>query len=237
MEIIQKLIRLEENYKRIEDGNKIVRDATHIGMLNKMKNDFQGLKAKYLEKKEKIEEIENEYINISNKINSENEELKNVQNKLYNQYGSDVRMIEKCEKQIKSHKIAIKEMEDKSIELLEKEDVLKLEKEKLRQELISLKNNFHIYKESIANKIMEANKNIKEGEKTVGILESDMPEKILLEYKSIRKAKNSAVASVKKGVCSGCKIKLSAITIEKLNRNEEVIYCDNCGRMVYLPEK
>jgi predicted nucleic acid-binding Zn-ribbon protein len=84
MEIIQKLIRLEENYKRIEDGNKIVRDATHIGMLNKMKNDFQGLKAKYLEKKEKIEEIENEYINISNKINSENEELKNVQNKLFN---------------------------------------------------------------------------------------------------------------------------------------------------------
>lgn len=237
MDTLQKLIRLEQNYRKIEEGKKLVKNDNHMYILKKMKNDFERVKAKYLEKKEQIEEIKNEYIKISSKINSEKEEMKNVQNKLYNQYGSDVRMIEKCEKQIKNHKTAINEMESNFIELLEKEDALKLEREKLRQELINLKNDFHIYKESTTNKIIEAKKNIKEGEKVTAILESELPEKILLEYKSIRKDKNSAVVPVKNGVCAGCKIKLSAITIGKLNKNKELIYCDNCERIVYLPEK
>lgn len=237
MEILQKLIRLEENYRKIEEGNKIVNDDTDINMLKKMKNDFERLKAKYLEKKQQIQETKSEYIKISSKINSEKTEMKDVQNKLYNEYGSDVRMIEKCEKQIENHKTAIKEMEYNSIEILEKEDRLKLQIEKLRQELVNLKNNFQEYKESSTNRIMEANKSIKEGEKAVAILESELPEKILLEYKSIRKAKNSAVVPVRNEICGGCKIKLSAITISQLNKNKEVICCDNCGRIVYLPEK
>lgn len=237
MDTIRKLVKLEENYRKIEEGKKILKNGTHMYVLKKMKNDFERVKELYLEKKEQIEDIKSEYMKISSKINSEKMEMEVVQNKLYNEYGSDVRMIEKCEKQIKNHKTAIKEMEYNSIKLMEKEEVLKLEIEKLRQELVNLKNNFEEYKESITNKIMEAKKNIKEGEKAVVILESELPEKILLEYKSIRKSKNSAVVSVKKGICSGCKIKLSAITIGKLNKNEELIYCDNCGRIVYLPEK
>ncbi|MCY6371799.1 zinc ribbon domain-containing protein [Clostridium ganghwense] len=234
---LQKLIQLEENYNKISEGNKIIKDGTHMYLLNKMKREFNTLKIKYLEKKEQIEEIRNECVKINNKINIEKKELENIEEKLYNKCGSNVKLIEKYEIEVKKHKLVVKEMEDSWMELLEKEEALKAEKEKIRQQLSSIKNSFDNYKEGVTNKLREAKIKVGEGEKAIDILKNEIPKEILLEYNSIKKCKDKVIVPVKNGVCSGCKIRLSSMTISKLNKSKEVVYCDNCERIVYLPQK
>ncbi len=59
---------------------------------------------------------------------------------------------------------------------------------------------------------------------------------LLQRYEQIRKARGGkAVVLAEHGMCQGCRVALTASDAQRLRTSAEVITCNNCGRMLYLP--
>ncbi len=60
--------------------------------------------------------------------------------------------------------------------------------------------------------------------------------KLLALYQRLQKENDGvAIASVDDYVCDGCFVEVSAATIERLKYNDEIVKCQRCGRILYLP--
>ena len=54
-------------------------------------------------------------------------------------------------------------------------------------------------------------------------------------YERLRKTKGGeAIAKVEQGMCKGCRINLPTHTLQKARTGQELVYCTNCGRILYV---
>jgi predicted nucleic acid-binding Zn-ribbon protein len=54
-------------------------------------------------------------------------------------------------------------------------------------------------------------------------------------YERLRKSKGGeAIARVEQGMCKGCRINLPTHTLQKVRTGQELVYCTNCGRILYI---
>jgi predicted nucleic acid-binding Zn-ribbon protein len=55
-------------------------------------------------------------------------------------------------------------------------------------------------------------------------------------YQSIRIKKGGVgVSKVQGGICSGCRITLPTTLVQRARAGKELVYCGNCGRILYVP--
>jgi len=60
---------------------------------------------------------------------------------------------------------------------------------------------------------------------------------LLKQYTQLYKVKKGpVVVPMKEEVCEGCNVKVSPSLISKIKRREEVVYCENCNRILYMVE-
>ena len=55
---------------------------------------------------------------------------------------------------------------------------------------------------------------------------------LLRQYEELRTRYEDPVASVQHGICSGCKLRVSEITVERVR--SEIVTCENCSRLLYV---
>ncbi len=55
---------------------------------------------------------------------------------------------------------------------------------------------------------------------------------LLRHYEELRTRYEDPVASVHNGICSGCKLRVSEITAERVR--SEIVTCENCSRLLYV---
>jgi predicted nucleic acid-binding Zn-ribbon protein len=233
MKTMNQLIELQGSYEEIRQYNKILKDGSQIYLLKKLKSDFQEDKTKYTEKCAKLEVIKKELMEFSHKINSEKHVLKEKEMMLDKAKSKEHKLMEELMIIIENIKARIKKLEDDSLVLMEEEENLYIEKEKLRVELLNIKNNFNIKKEEVNNEIISAQSKIDGLKKEVKILEQAMPENIMKIYTEIKGKHDNVVVSLEAGMCSGCRMKVSAITVDDIYKDEGLVFCSNCGRILF----
>jgi uncharacterized protein len=70
-----------------------------------------------------------------------------------------------------------------------------------------------------------------------GSLVQHVPEELIPVYSRLMKSKDGlAVAPMREGKCEGCHMKLIASTVIKVQSEEEVIRCEDCGRILYADD-
>ena len=233
MSIINLLLDIEKNYDKINDGNKVLKDGTYIYLLKKMKGEFEDIKLKYKNKEKQIHEIKNGYMKISIITNDKKKETDALEFELYNNAGSDIDKINSIQLKIDECKRILKEYDDQSVVLLEEEDKLNSESDVLRVKLANVKNEFYEYKTVSNKKINDAKKAIGKAKKVIELKEKEVPETMLQEFTKIKQIKGSGAAVVEKGVCKGCKMKVSALTLDDIKKAQTIVHCDNCGRILF----
>lgn len=233
MSIINLLLDIQKNYDKINESSKVLKDGTYIYLLKKIKNDFEDIKNKYKENEKQIHEIKNGYMKISIITNDKKKELDAFEFELYNNAGSDIKKINDIQLKIDECKKILKEYDDQSVVLLEKEDKLTAESDILRVKLANIKNDFNEYKTVCNKKINDAKKVIQKSKRIIETKEKEVPELLLREFNKIKEIKGSGVTVVEKGLCRGCKMKVSALTLDEIKKGQNIVYCDNCGRILF----
>lgn len=237
MSTLKLLIEIQENRKIAEKCNKIIKNSEYMHRLKKVKEEFDMEKVIFKDKEVQIERKREKYQIITNSISYDKNELEEIKFELYNKAGSDLRLIDLLQKKIKEKQESIKSLDSESLELLEKEEELCLEKEELRLKLLKLKKNFYIYKESENKKITEAKEELKKAEINIEKMEKSIPQDILKTFNYICSIKGRGASELENGRCTGCKVNVSSMTIDNVNKEERIVYCDNCGRIIYCNEK
>jgi predicted nucleic acid-binding Zn-ribbon protein len=69
------------------------------------------------------------------------------------------------------------------------------------------------------------------------VAEQAVPEDVLSRYRRILKSKKDvAIVPLHSGTCGGCHMKVTPQTVLAARAAEQLVSCDNCGRMVYWSE-
>lgn len=233
MKNLDLLIKLQNCYIALENNNKVLKDGSDIYFLKKLKDKFEENKIKYKSKEEQLENIKKEYKEISLKIKRENKNIEEKEYSLYNEAKSDIKIIERLENDIEKSKNTIKDLENLAIELIEKDEKISTERENLREELKIIKVNFDDYKKTSSKKINEAKIEIDLCEKSIKNIRAIIEKDFLEKFDKIKKSKKIALVPLEKGICTGCRVRVSSMILDKIRKEEKVVYCDNCGRILY----
>jgi hypothetical protein len=57
---------------------------------------------------------------------------------------------------------------------------------------------------------------------------------LLRRYEGLRSKYEDPIAFVQGGVCSGCQLRVSEITIERVREGQEIVTCENCSRLLFM---
>lgn len=212
----------------------------------KLEEISNGEKAKIISLKldqmgNKLKDIEKRLENNQLKLNKNNLLLKDLdyrlsktEKDLYEGKISDLKQLSYLDKEREIIKENIDKKEMEIIEQLEemenlKEEFLRVEKDfnVLRLEYDKLMEQYKITIEDLKTKTKQE---LKEKEKIISKIE----ENTLHLYIKLRKEKGNALAEVIEDRCSGCNMLLPTITIDKLKNMSALVYCENCGRILYL---
>ncbi|UCF09804.1 MAG: hypothetical protein JSW65_07030, partial [Candidatus Bipolaricaulota bacterium] len=62
----------------------------------------------------------------------------------------------------------------------------------------------------------------------------EIPGHLLRRYEELRRAHRDPVAEVRGGSCSGCNLRLSGSTVERVRGGQEIVSCEHCSRLLYV---
>ena len=185
-------------------------------------------RARVLKERSKIKEIDLQIDDKKGKIAKYEQQLVQIKNN--KEYQALLHEIEGL-------KADIRMLEDKDLEVMEEEEkeAQRLEEEKLKirksQERLdsaeaAAREEFRRIEAELAA-VAESRKGVE------AILDGDLHNK----YDRIfRNKPRLAVVAVVKGSCQGCNMQLTPQILNDLQKDERILYCENCGRLIYLPE-
>lgn len=131
---------------------------------------------------------------------------------------------------------AISGLDDNQLTLMEAAD-------KLRTEIVELEKTFAEREKELRAKITEVEQRIlnlttREQETAAERAATATPinPELLSRYERILAKKTPAVAPLKAAVCAGCHMKVSSARVSDARAENEVAYCDQCGRIIYFVE-
>lgn len=174
---------------------------------------------------------------LEGELETINVDLKKHQDRLYEvktnkEYDALQQEIESLQQKIESHETAILE----SIEISED---LKI---KLNEDTSLFKESENGWKsriQELTSQLDSVEENVKKRERKRKSLETNVERRPLSIYNRIRKMVKGGVAvvSIEKSSCGGCFRQLSPQTTVEVRRQNQVIRCENCGRILVWKEE
>ena len=132
---------------------------------------------------------------------------------------------------------------NKNIENVETELLKNMESiEEMKKEYDNLNKSFRKYRKEYTRLVKEHKNLINQYERKADYeraeikrIKSTIDGNILKKFEDLIKTKRIAVAEVIDNRCSGCNMLLPSIILDKMRKDDDIVLCDNCHRMLYLP--
>jgi hypothetical protein len=135
--------------------------------------------------------------------------------------------IEHTEKEISA-------LEDSELELMEAYDKGLASVAAAQKELLLFQDKAKHKKADLEKRSATVSVELIDAEEKQAAAEKAVPEDVLPRYRRILKSKrDAAVVPVRGGACGGCHMKLTPQTVLTARGAENLVACENCGRLVY----
>jgi len=185
------------------------------------------------------------------KFNEEAEKKNHILNRISHEYedilkafksdfdkveGGQVRSIKQLEEMQKAaaelkEKLAKKEEEIKG--LLKDIQGLSGKLEEIRVRMVKAKKEYSDIKAEYDSEISKIQKEYQEVREQRNEIKNKLDPDLIKRYNRLKKSRGVAVVMVEQSCCGGCNMSLAALVIERLKKGEDIIECENCGRILY----
>lgn len=152
-----------------------------------------------------------------------NERLRNVRNN--KEYDATTTEIESAEQRTQDLNSALASLDHREAEAMRGRQTVEKGIEETKKLLDDKKETLDSILESSSDEVVELRD---QRQNTV----KDIPGELLERYTYVRTAHNDAVVKVRKGACSGCYRAITPQTLVEMRRNEQVFFCEHCGRIL-----
>jgi len=214
--------------------------------LDKIANDLDKLPERIAETESRYFQIKEEFDNVVNELNEteqlkkkeekeleySSEELKKRETKLYaiktnKEYQAVL-------KEIADTKKLNKEREERILTYMEKIEFLSKKNTQLSGELADKKVGYEKEKNLLEIDEQEFKKQLVEYEEKRPEIEGKLDKVFLRKYNFVRARYDSAIVSVKNGVCQGCSMNIPVQLYNEVLHLIELKNCPSCHRMIYV---
>ena len=81
---------------------------------------------------------------------------------------------------------------------------------------------------------ISADKALEQLDEKIGEMEESLEQSVRGRYRRLAGSRGRFVVPVINGTCFGCFVSIPTAVASEAERNEELRYCDNCGRFLYI---
>jgi len=139
------------------------------------------------------------------------------------------------EKEINQAEEEKNKVEDILLELMEREEGLGEEIPSLEEETKQVKKDCQkkesIFRTDLDNTVEQVKHLEDNRKKNISQLNSVLFQR----YEQLQKTReNPVVVSTSNGICDGCNVKVPPSLMARVRRREEIVYCENCTRILYM---
>ncbi len=228
--------------KKLQElDNKILRNKKEIARLPKV---VEELEEKYSSEKESVKNITQRLEqNLASQkkleldIQSNNQDINKYENQLLSVKTN--KEYKALNSEITHRKERNAEIEEKLIEFMEEESVLREEKMKFEELYQKDQKLFEDEKAKIDKEIQEMKKKVDVLEAEKDKLAKEIPDLLYRKYQRLIEHSNGkAVATLlKNGTCSGCHFTVRPQIMVEVSKSDKIIICENCSRILIAPDK
>ncbi len=231
---LELLWHLQNHDRKLRKLKLQLRDVNKSEKLEELQIRLKGIEYDITNNKTQREVNEVKIQRYNNKLNQLTFHLKEIENKLYGGEVKDVRQLTYMSKEAQDVKKEIIKLEKDIINLMEEIETLdkKLETvddvyHRLEKELENEKKQSENLVNQLKLCIVNENKIL---QKILSGIEDDLKQK----YSVLKEKKGKAIAKVSDDKCTGCHMSIPLSILSKLRNTELIVYCDNCGRILYF---
>ncbi|MBI4028044.1 MAG: hypothetical protein HY360_23875 [Verrucomicrobia bacterium] len=128
----------------------------------------------------------------------------------------------------------IRKIEDVELDLMEKLEQAQKEIKATETSLQDVTRQQQSQRDELKRKVALIEKQTQELHAERVRLASEIEEDVLSRYERIFRSKHGqAIVGISRGMCMGCHLKLTAQEIHNAQRDNEMVACTNCGRVLY----
>ena len=151
-------------------------------------------------------------------------------------------MVLKSNKEFRAMELEIANVQGKIREHEDQELVLMEDVEKARVNVAERRKDLDAEEEAVNLDVAELDQRVAGIEEEVASLDTrriellaDVPEEMLSQYERILTRRDRALVPVENGICGGCHMKLPPSVNQNILKQENMVSCDHCGRLLYIP--
>lgn len=216
---------LELNQKELSELNNSFEIRELMGIIASTKEELHESELEQEDNNHQIEKLEKELVDYTY-------EKDQIDKSLYKGDIQDIKQLEYLSLEKDKIQGTVNKIETKILELLDNIDImdkkiLNLQSD-LRENQIIYNKKIKKYKELLNN----VNTKIQEDEAKIKTSEEIIDKGLLSRYNTLRKSRSSGISEVIDGICGGCNMHIPTYLISKLIANEEIVYCESCGRIL-----
>ena len=232
---------MKKTYEKLKIlQNILMQEFDAEAELEEIPRELNEIKRKFAKVERNIKEMETSADNNNKKL-KELEKEKGELQRSKEKYGGQIPLI-KTQKEYEALTSEIAQLDEKLVIVEEEELNATQEIETLNKDIEGKKQLHENLKKEIAEKEKEVkqlvtkkqkelDKYLKEKDKT----SSGLDEEIIYKFEKIVKKKEGiGIVSIRNGVCMGCNMSLPPQFINDVRREEAIIFCPNCSRILYF---
>ncbi|HWY39239.1 MAG TPA: C4-type zinc ribbon domain-containing protein [Chthoniobacterales bacterium] len=184
--------------------------------------------------KQKARQVEVDRKRLELDVGTRNESINRLKTQQYQTRKND-------EFQAMGHEILryedeIRKLEDQELELMDQADKLKVEVTAEEKKAAAAKDSITRQTNDVGEKSKALETRLQELSKERKELAEKMDEDLLNRFERLFASKgDSAIVAIEHGVCTGCHMKLTIATVKGAESGKEIVNCEQCGRILYIP--
>jgi predicted nucleic acid-binding Zn-ribbon protein len=138
--------------------------------------------------------------------------------------------------EIKRYEDEIRKLEDQELELMDQGDKLKVEVAAEEKKASATKDSINRQMNDLGEKSKALETRLRELLKERSDLAERIDEDVLDRFERLFASKgDSAIVAIEHGICTGCHMKLTIATVKDAEAGKEIVNCEQCGRILYIP--
>ena len=198
--------------------------------VEKLESEAGDLRSELEDIKVKLEENQKELTGIKGGLMDSEEKIKKYQDQLY--LVNTNREYDALTNEIETEKSKMAEMESRQLQLEEEVESLEESINSSEEQTTAFAEKLEANRDELKEKSDLTDARQLELEKERADLAPKVRERFLRKYERILKARRRAVVPVERSACSGCHKQLSPQTIYEIQQMDNLIECENCGRIL-----
>ena len=171
-------------------------------------------------------------------LSSAEEKRKGYRRKLESGRVTSHREQDAIQREIDALSRQIGEIEERALLLMDQIEPLEAKAQESRQLVEGLQARLAEVQSRHAQERERLTARLKELESARTAAAASVPEELMEKYNNVRRRFGPvAVALVEGNTCGACRISISVFLLRQLRDSDGIFMCDNCGRILYLPEE